>query len=70
MKLTCNKLRNENQHMFYNEIKKNLFPFSRHLFKTKSPYWKVDVKSYNLYFENLFLNDFYNLKYESQCTIM
>jgi hypothetical protein len=34
MKLICNKLGNENQHMLYNNIKKNLFLFSRNLLDT------------------------------------
>ncbi len=32
MKLICNKLGNENQHMFQRVINKNLFPFYKNLF--------------------------------------
>jgi hypothetical protein len=34
MKLLCNKLRNEDQHMFQQVIKKNLFPFCKNLLDT------------------------------------
>ncbi len=43
--------------MFQSVINKNLFPFCKNLFDTKSPHLKVDVKSY-LYFEKPTQNTF------------
>jgi hypothetical protein len=46
MKLICNKLGNEDQHMFQSFINKNLFIFCKNLFESNCPHWKVDIKSY------------------------
>ncbi len=73
MKLIYNKLGNENQHMFYNNIKKKK-PFSRNLLDTylkpKAHIEKQMSKAIICILKNLFKNDFYNLKYENQCIIV
>ncbi len=73
IKLICNKLGNENQHMFQQVIKKKLFPFCKNLLDTylklKTQIEKCMSKT-TCILKNLLKTCFYNLQYENQCTLM
>ncbi len=68
MKLICNKLRNEDQYMFQQVIKKNLFSFCKNLLDTylkPKEHIEKQTSKATCILKNLLETYFYNLKYEN-----